>query len=86
MADIRALKQNLVTWLKLRNIRPEDIDDDDPLFEQGLGLDSLDIAVLVGDLDKVYGIRIDTASEGRRAFASVRALAEFIDSSARTGQ
>jgi len=85
MTDTGTLKHNLVTWLMLRNVKPEEIGDDDTLFEQGLGLDSLDIATLAGYLEKEYGIRIATADEGRRAFASVRALAEYIGSAARTG-
>jgi acyl carrier protein len=86
MTDTRTLKHNLVSWLNLRNVRPEEIGDEDTLFEQGLGLDSLDFATLVGYLEKEYGIRIDTAVEGRSAFASVRALAEYIGAAARTGQ
>lgn len=80
MSDILTLKHNLVKWLSLRDIRPDEIGDNDTLFQEGLGLDSLDIAVLVGYLEKEHGIRISTVAEGKRAFASVRALAEFIAS------
>lgn len=76
--DTLTLKCNLVRWLNLRNRAPREIGDDEPLFEQGLGLDSLDMAVLVGYLEKEYGIKINRTAEGRNVFASVRTLAEFI--------
>jgi len=72
------LKEMLVRDLKLQDINPEDIGDDDPLFEQGLGLDSLDAVELVVLINKHYGLQIKDMEEGRVAFASVNALADFI--------
>ena len=72
------LKEMLVKDLKLQDINPEEIGDDDPLFEQGLGLDSLDAVELVVLINKHYAIQIQDMEEGRVAFASINALADYI--------
>jgi len=72
------LKRMLVKDLKLQDINPDEIGDDDPLFEQGLGLDSLDAVELVVLINKHYDIQIQDMEEGRVAFASINALAEYI--------
>jgi len=72
------LKEMLVRDLKLQDINPEEIGDDDPLFEQGLGLDSLDAVELVVLINKHYDIQIQDMEEGRVAFASINALANYI--------
>lgn len=72
------LKEMLVNDLKLQEISPEDIGDDDPLFEQGLGLDSLDAVELVVLVNKHYNIQIKDMEEGKVAFASINALTDFI--------
>lgn len=74
----KELKEMLVNDLKLQDISPEDIGDADPLFEEGLGLDSLDAVELVVLINKHYDIQIKDMEEGRVAFASVNALADFI--------
>ena len=72
------LKEMLVRDLKLQDVNPEEIANDDPLFEEGLGLDSLDAVELVVLINKHYGIQIQDMEEGRVAFASINALADFI--------
>ncbi len=72
------LKEMLIRDLKLQDISPEDIADDAPLFEEGLGLDSLDAVELVVLINKHYDIQIKDMEEGQVAFASVNALADFI--------
>ena len=72
------LKEMLVKDLKLQDINPEEIGDDDPLFEQGLGLDSLDAVELVVLINKHYDIQIQDMEEGRVAFSSINALADYI--------
>jgi len=74
----KELKEMLVRDLKLQDVSPEDIGDDDPLFEEGLGLDSLDAVELVVLINKHYAIQIKDMEEGQVAFASVNALADFI--------
>ena len=73
------LKTILIAELNLEDMRPEDIVDADPLFVEGLGLDSLDAVELVMLLRKHFGIELKNMEDGRPAFASVNALAAFIE-------
>lgn len=73
------LKTKIIESLKLQDITPDQIDDDAPLFGEGLGLDSIDALELVVMLEKNYGIVIKDIEEGRPAFRSVRTLAAFIE-------
>jgi acyl carrier protein len=65
--------------LKLEEITPEDIDENAPLFGEGLGLDSIDALELIVLMEKNYGIKLNNASEGRDIFKSVRIMAEYIE-------
>lgn len=73
------LKKILVEDLNLEELSPEEIDDDAPLFGDGLGLDSLDAVELVVLVQKHFGLEIKDMEEGRSAFQSVAALATYID-------
>jgi len=73
------LKQILITDLNLEELTPESIDDNAPLFGEGLGLDSLDAVELVVIIQKHFGIEIKDMEEGRDAFQSINALAAYID-------
>jgi len=71
------VKQLLVTGLRLD--RPAiDIPDDSPIFGDGLGLDSIDALELVVLVEDRFRVSIPDEEVGRRAFASVRALVDFI--------
>ena len=73
------LKRLIVEALMLEDIGPGDIDSDAPLFNEGLGLDSIDSLDLAMALEERYGVRTDEDSgENRRHFASVRTLAAFV--------
>ena len=72
------LKVTILNELKVDDIRPEDMKDDDPLFGEGLGLDSLDAVELVLLLKKHYQLEIKNMDEAREPFASIRALANHI--------
>src|SRR6185295_11237974 len=73
------LKALIVASLKLTDVRPEDIPDDEPLFgSPRFGLDSIDALELVVRLEKEFGVKISSSEESRRALASVGSLAAFI--------
>ena len=73
------LKRLIVASLSLEDIRPEDIDSEEPLFNNGLGLDSIDGLELGMALRKAYNLKIDSVSdEVRRIFQSVRSIAQYI--------
>ena len=80
MDDIeRDLKRLIVTALNLEDIAPEDIDSEEPLFGEGLGLDSIDGLELGVAIRKAYGVRIEAVNEEvRRIFANVRSIAAYI--------
>ena len=73
------LKQVIVDDLNLEEVTPTDIEDDKPLFGEGLGLDSLDAVELVVVVKRHFGVEIKDMSEGREAFASINALTQFIE-------
>ena len=74
--EIKAL---IVTTMALEDVVADDIDTDAPLFNEGLGLDSIDALELGLALQKRYGVTLAADSEEtRRHFASVRSLAAFV--------
>ena len=75
---IEQLKKRIIEILNLEDIFPDDIDASAPLFGEGLGLDSLDALELVVMLEKDYSIKITDIEVGRKAFASITSMAEFI--------
>jgi len=79
MEDIKVtLKQQIIESLNLQGMKPEDIDDNAPLFGDGLGLDSIDSLELMVLLERNYGIKIEDAREGRTILASVQTMADYI--------
>jgi acyl carrier protein len=75
---IKKLKQEIIEVLNLTEMNPEDIDENAPLFVEGLGLDSIDALELIVLLEKKYGLKLGTADEGKKVLKSVRSMAEFI--------
>jgi acyl carrier protein len=73
-----ALKAQIVEQLNLQEVKPEDIGDDQPLFKDGLGLDSIDALEIIVLLQQHYGIRIANPEQGPEIFHSVRTIAAFI--------
>lgn len=74
------LKQQIIEALNLQDTRPEDIDDNAPLFGEGLGLDSIDSLELMVLLERQYQIKVEDPREGRKILQSVQTMAEFIKS------
>lgn len=73
------LKRLIVSSLSLEDIAPEEIDSGEPLFGEGLGLDSIDGLELGMAIRKNYGLKIEAMNdELRRIFANVRSLAAYI--------
>lgn len=75
---IEQLKVQIIKQLNLEDIEPEDIDPDEPLFGEGLGLDSIDALELIVLLEKEYGIKIENPKDGQKVFFSLNTMAEFI--------
>ncbi|MBZ9559939.1 MULTISPECIES: phosphopantetheine-binding protein [unclassified Modicisalibacter] len=76
----RELKQLIIDTLELEDVTPEDIDPDEPLFVEGLGLDSIDALELGLALQKTYGIQLQADSDDtRRHFANLRTLAALVE-------
>ncbi|MFN8242433.1 MAG: phosphopantetheine-binding protein [Ferruginibacter sp.] len=72
------LKAQIIAQLNLQDIKPEDIGDDQPLFVDGLGLDSIDALELIVLLQQNYNIKLSNAEDGPKVFKSVRTMAEYI--------
>jgi acyl carrier protein len=73
------LKKIIIEELNLEDISPEDIEDDEPLFGEGLGLDSLDAVEIVVLLEKHFGVEVNSLDEGKEAFRSINALTAYIE-------
>ena len=72
------LKTQIIEALNLEDLTPADIQDDAPLFGEGLGLDSIDALELIMLLEKNYGIRLSNPAEGKAIFRSVSIMADYI--------
>lgn len=72
------LKEKIIRVLNLEDINPQDVNDNDPLFGDGLGLDSIDALELIVMLDKDYGIKLSDPKEGKEIFFSVETMANYI--------
>lgn len=72
------LKEMLVRELSLEDVNPEDIKDDEILFGEGLGLDSLDAVEIVVLLQRNFGIEVKDMNKGKEIFYSVDTLVNYI--------
>ena len=70
------LKKQIIEFLNLISVKPDDIKDDEPLFGEGLGLDSIELIVL---LNREYGIVIEDPKEGRKILVDLNTMADYIE-------
>lgn len=75
---ILEFKKRLIEELNLEDLNPEDIDNDAPLFGEGLGLDSIDALEILLILERKYGIKLRNSADAKAIFKSVRTIAEYI--------
>jgi acyl carrier protein len=76
---IQKIKEQVIEVLNLEDVEPDDIDTDDPLFGDGLGLDSIDALELIVLLEKQYGLKIEDPKDGEKILYSLRTIAEYIE-------
>jgi acyl carrier protein len=75
---VEKLKMDIIEQLNLEEIEPADIDPGEPLFNEGLGLDSIDALELIVLLEREYGRKITDPKKGKDILYSVNTMAEFI--------
>lgn len=80
MSDLRTeLKKSIIEQLNLEELTIEDIDNNDSLFGDGLGLDSIDALELIVLLEKDYGIKLTDPNQGKEIFISINKMADYIE-------
>lgn len=72
------LKNEIIKALNLEELTVEEIDENAPLFGEGLGLDSIDALELIVLLEKKYGIRLNDPAQGKEVFRSVAVMADYV--------
>lgn len=72
------VKKQIIVFLNLSDLTPEDIKDNEPLFGEGLGLDSIDSLELIVLLKREYGITIQDPKEGRKILVDVNTMVDYI--------
>jgi acyl carrier protein len=73
------VKKQIIQFLNLTMLKPEDIKDDEPLFGEGLGLDSIDSIELIVLLSREYGINIQDPKEGRKILTDINTMVDYIE-------
>ena len=77
------LKSTIIEGLMLEDIEPSDISDSDALFNEGLGLDSVDAIELVVILDNEYGIKFKNMDKAKEVFSTIQVLTDYINDHAK---
>lgn len=72
------LKKQIVEQLNLEEVKPEEIDENAPLFGSGLGLDSIDALELIVLMEKNYNVKIQDPKEAKAIFTSIKTMADYI--------
>ena len=80
MSDLHTeLKKSIIEQLNLEDMEVSDIENDEHLFGDGLGLDSIDALELIVLLEKDYGIKLNDPNQGKEIFNSINTMADFIE-------
>jgi len=74
------LKVEIIELLNLEDMTPSGIANDDILFGEGLGLDSIDALELIVLLEKNYQLKITSAEDGKKIFQTIDTIAQYIES------
>ena len=75
---VKELKDEIIEALNLEEMTADDINENEPLFGEGLGLDSIDALELIVLLEKKYGIKLADPAEGKKIFTSVASIADYV--------
>jgi len=79
------IKEMIISALELEDVKQEDIVDSEPLFGEGLGLDSIDALELGVAIKKKFGVKFAAENaDNKKHFASVNALAAYIETEGKT--
>ena len=73
------VKEQIIEFLNLKTVKPGDISDTEPLFGDGLGLDSIDSIELIVLLSREYGIEIKDPKEGRKILVDINTMVDYIE-------
>lgn len=75
---IKELKEQVIEALNLEDMTPDQIDENAPLFGEGLGLDSIDALELIVLLEKKYGVKLANPAQGKEIFRSIATMADYV--------
>lgn len=75
---ILELKIKIKDALNLVDVAIEDMDENEALFGEGLGLDSIDALELIVLLDRNYGIKLTDPKQGKEIFSSISTIADYV--------
>lgn len=79
MISTKEIKEKLIVGLNLEELTPDEIDDNAPLFNEGLGLDSVDAIELIVVLNTEYQVKFDNMNELKEIFSSINTLTDYIN-------
>lgn len=79
MVTTQEVKEKIIAGLNLEDMTPDEIDDNDALFNEGLGLDSVDAIEIIVILDNEYNIKFENMSKLKDIFANIKSLTDYIN-------
>ena len=72
------VKNLIIDAVNLQHLKPESIENDASLYQDGLGLDSVDILEIIVAIENEYGIKVPNAESGKKAFQTISTIVDFI--------